>query len=412
MTFPSIYGINIYIGGNKLKKTILRLLTLIFLIMFCFSLCGCKNNAYKSFSKTIKYEDLDNVDKKMLSQLNKILYKSKENLWQNFNLKNKPLIMIRKDENDDKGKQNRKDISYYAINIDGIEKEATKKVKMPEGFYFKSVYRFNKVPDYLSRLNENHSLADDKLKIGNIDNIFYFKYNSKNFTTETENNIENLFPVSFSKSAFEYYVQNSWKLTYPKSIALTKKEISYIGLKYKIIEQLQKENKKEEINKKKINMLISEYISVEAERYSLNNKEYLEQERIKETVLGSSLYISFRASKLTNTKYDILQYENKSVTLSEVFNLMSQDKYPVTFISNDELSITGMILCISLNNIQGTKWQSEINKNDEEKTITLYDIIHDYYKKNKLKKINIEDIKEKYNYNKILEKSEKIQRLL
>ena len=91
---------------------------------------------------------------------------------------------------------------------------------------------------------------------------------------------------------------------------------------------------------------------------------------------------------------------------------MSQDKYPVTFISNDELSITGMILCISLNNIQGTKWQSEINKNDEEKTITLYDIIHDYYKKNKLKKINIEDIKEKYNYNKILEKSEKIQRLL
>ena len=129
-----------------MKKRLTSLVILLLTILFCFSIFGCEKVDNKFKGKVIKYENLDSIDKKMFSQLNKILYKSKEALWKDYNLKDKSFILIRKDEEDENGSRNRKNVSYYAINVNGMEEQDAKEVKMPKGFYFTSVYRFNKAP--------------------------------------------------------------------------------------------------------------------------------------------------------------------------------------------------------------------------------------------------------------------------
>ena len=94
MTFRFLCGINIYIGGMELKKGIIRIFVLLTCILLCLNITGCKNNNYQSFSKTIKYKELDNTDKKMLSELNKVLYKSKAVIWQELDLKKRRLIFF------------------------------------------------------------------------------------------------------------------------------------------------------------------------------------------------------------------------------------------------------------------------------------------------------------------------------
>ncbi|MFR6312204.1 hypothetical protein [Anaerofustis stercorihominis] len=99
-----------------MKKRLTSLVILLLTILFCFSAFGCEKADNKFKGKVIKYENLDSIDKKMFSQLNKILYNSKETLWKDYNLKDKSFFLISKDEEDENGSKNRKNVSYYAIN--------------------------------------------------------------------------------------------------------------------------------------------------------------------------------------------------------------------------------------------------------------------------------------------------------
>ncbi len=414
MTFRFLCGINIYIGGMELKKGIIRIFVLLTCILLCLNITGCKNNNYQSFSKTIKYKELDNTDKKMLSELNKVLYKSKAVIWQELDLKQRPLLLVRKDENDDKGNRSNKDISYFAININGIEDENVKKVSMPEGFYFDSVYRFNDVEDYLSSLNNNYSSTDDELNIAKSQNVFYFKYNSKNFNNKEYPN--EAFSAMFTKQAFNYYIQKDWpKYDNPASVGLTAKELSYIGIEYKIMDNIRKECNKDDVNIKKLNTLISEYVTVEQEREKIN-KTYIKDEREKITYEGSAFYVAIRAARLTETHYNLIFFgednEEKETAFYNTFTKMSKDEIPATYVSEQSLYSIGAQLCIMLNNLNINDWQKEINASYEDNVITIYDVIYKYYEDNKLKEKSIDDVKEKYDYDKILKEAKKIQRLL
>ncbi len=397
-----------------MKKGLTRIFILLICFLLCISITGCKNNNYQTFSKTIKYNELDNTDKKMLSELNKILYKSKAVIWQDLDLKQRPLLLVRKDETDEKGNKTNKDISYFAINIDGIEDENVKKVNMPDGFYFKSVYRFNDVEDYLSNLNSNYSSKDDKLNIAKSQNVFYFKYNSKNFNNEEYPN--DAFSPMFTKQAFNYYIQQEWpKYDEPASVGLTAKELSYIGIEYKIMDNVRKECNKTNVNIKKLNTLISEYITVEEEREKIN-ETYIKDEREKITYEGSAFYVAIRAARLTETPYNLIFFgnenEEKETAFFNTFKKMSEDEIPATYVSEQALYSIGAQLCIMLNNLNINDWQKEINSSNKDNIVNIYDIIYKYYEDNKLKEIDIDDIKDKYDYDDILKEAKKIQRLL
>ena len=166
-------------------------------------------------------------------------------------------------------------------------RDSAKEVKMPKGFYFKSVYRFNKAPLKVESIRGNFSDMDSDLSIGENKNIFCFKYNTNNFRKAVDPAYA--FSPFFTHEAFHYYMQNDWKIEgAPSSVALTKKEISYIGLKYKVLDKIRIENEKDKINKKKLNKLISEYISIEEKRKEIN-EGYLKEEHSKETAEGLSL---------------------------------------------------------------------------------------------------------------------------
>lgn len=414
MTFCFLCGINIYIGGIELKKGIIRIFVLLTCILLCLNITGCKNKNYQSFSKTIKYSELDNTDKKMLSELNKVLYKSKAVIWQDLDLKQKPLLLVRKDENDDKGNKSNKDISYFAINIAGIENENVKKVNMPKGFYFDSVYRFNNVEDYLSALNNNYSSKNDELTIAKSQNVFYFKYNSKSFNNEEYPN--EAFSAMFTKQAFNYYIQKDWpKYDNPASVGLTAKELSYIGVEYKIMDNIRKECNKDNVNINKLNTLISEYVTVEKEREKLN-ETYIKDEREKITYEGSAFYVAIRAARLTETPYNLIFFgednEEKETAFYNTFTKMSKDEIPATYVSEQSLYSIGAQLCIMLNNLNISDWQKEINASYDDNVVTIYDVIYKYYEDNKLKEKSIDDVKEKYDYDEILKEAKKIQRLL
>lgn len=395
-----------------MKKRLTSLVILLLTILFCFSAFGCEKADNKFKGKVIKYENLDSIDKKMFSQLNKILYNSKETLWKDYNLKDKSFILIRKDEEDENGSKNRKNVSYYAINVNGMEDQDAKEVKMPKGFYFKSVYRFNKAPLKIENIRGNFSDTGSDLTIGNSKNIFCFKYNTDNFRKAVDPAYA--FSPFFTHEAFHHYMQNDWKIEgAPSSVALTKKEISCIGLKYKVLDKMRTENEKDKISKKKLNKLISEYISIEEKRKEINER-YLNEEHSKETAEGTACYVGLKAARLTNTRYGVLAFTNnkEKVTFSDVLDAMSKDKYPTTFIGDWELYNTGMELCITLDNLGIKNWQKKLNSQTPDKPINLYDILKKYYKQNKLEEISIEKIEDKYNYKEILKKSEKIQRLL
>ena len=404
-----------------MKKGITKLFILCLLILLCFNFTACKNSNYKTYSKPIQYSSLDNTDKKMLSQLNKILYKSKAVIWQDLNLKNRSFILVRKDESDEKGNKNSADISYYAINVKGIDQLDAQVVKMPSGFYFDSVYRFNSVEDYLSSLNENYSSKNDTLSVAQSENVFYFKYNSKNFDTEDQSIS---FSPLFTKQAFNYYIQGTYpEYEEPTNVALTSKEISYIGLEYKIMDNIKKECSKSEISKRKLNTLVSEYVTVEKEREELN-EGYTKDERAKITYEGSAFYTAIRSARLTNTDFDLIYLnepkeiseeedtKKEPLTFSNIFEEMSEDNIPVTYMTNEGLNSIGAQLCIMLNNLNIQNWQEKINSSSEENIINIYDMVYKYYDDHNLKEISIDDIKDKYDYDEILEHAKKIQRLL
>jgi len=395
-----------------LKKGITKLLTVIFILMFVFSLSGCEQTDKRFRGKVIKYEKLDNIDKKMLSQLNKILYKSKENLWKDYELKDKAFILIRKDPYDEKGNRNNKNISYYAVNVKGIEKLSAKKVSLPSGFFFDSVYRFKDVPSNIDGIRGNYSEIGEDIKVGDSENVFCFKYNVDNFKSGGEPSIA--FSPFFTREAFHFYMQKNWKFEGdPISVGLTKKEISYIGLKYKVLDEIRKENEKENISIKRLNKLISEYIAIEEERKELH-ESYIIKEHSKETKEGAASYVALRASRLTDTRYGVLTFaDNKEkVTFSMMFDGMSKDKYPTTFLGDLELYNTGMELCLTLNNLNIKNWQKRLNNQTLKKPLNIYDILYKYYEDNKIARSTIDEIKDKYNYDKILKKSERILRLL
>ena len=298
----------------KNKKKIWMTIGAIMFVLFVGLVAVIVKN--KCFS--LQYEQLNNIDKKMLAEYNR-LYEQIETteLWTDFRLAEKPILAVSRDT-----------LNTYLINPKDFQGNLfAQQIDLPEEFKLPSVYRVAPiVPQVLTirlHIGSNFSTIGEKYPIfGN--EVYYVKYDNKK-SFEMKNTSSHFAPF-LAHESFHYYMQNDWKMEGKPEAELSDEDMKLLEKQYQILDEIQAELQSEK-NHEKLISYAKEYVDVVSKRIE-SNREYVLAELLHETAEGTAQYLTIKTSKMVGYDYGIMYFDNvKNVPLSDIFRQIEADQF-------------------------------------------------------------------------------------
>ncbi|ECJ9745148.1 hypothetical protein FQR52_01045 [Listeria monocytogenes] len=367
------------------------------------------------------YDQMDKTDQAFFKQLNSLYSKTKDKpLWQEYNLEENPVLFVKKGNQLNFSEETVNLIrgNVYAVGVKGLEgKWYAEKIKLPDSYKMPDVYRLAVTTPGIwatwSPLGNFSSIAIDEktgkttqtnMQVGNSPHVYYFKYG--------KNNLENPIKPSqaaipfYSHEAFHYFAQKDWQGS-DGNVDLESKDAewySLLGLQYKVLDTVMVEL--EQKDKAGVSAALSDYRVVSDARRELDSKNY-QNEKMHETTEGTAEYVGLKSSELTGGKLQLLSGARDDAH-RKFFILFESVANDPSFISEIKWNRydSGALLSSALDEVDSFDWQSAFNKKANNGSYTLDDQIHELTYSGKTNNLN--EIKQKYDFQNIKQLSEKL----
>ncbi|MBC2323749.1 hypothetical protein [Listeria booriae] len=340
------------------------------------------------------YDKMDTTDQSFFKQLNTLYTKTtKELLWQDYNLADKPVLFVRKGDhlNFSEDTINLIRGNVYAVGVKGLEgKWYATKIAMPRSYKMPDVYRlavttpgiwstWNPIGNFSSfSIDDSGQEVRSNMQLADSSYVYYFKYG--------KNNIENPVKASqsampfFAHEAFHYLQQYDWHTT-DGNIDVASKDVdwySLLGLQYSILDTIMDATGKQD--KAALEKALSDYVVVSDARRKQGISDY-QNEKQHETIEGTATYVGIKASAITGGKPKQLKLlegarDEKSRKFAVLFEGIAYDPSFVSEIKWNRYD-SGALLSSALDIVDSTDWQTTFNKKaSANKAFTLDDELH------------------------------------
>ncbi len=281
------------------------------------------------------YEDLNETDKIILSELANFYQKNKiQSIWSNYNFDDKTIVAL----NGTLG-------NTYIINPKKeIKSLFITKIDMPEDKKIE-VYRTSILDLQFLKIRMDFGNFNTIGKKCNVhgNEIYYTKYNLKE--SIEQRNTSRHYITFLTHEAFHYYMQENWPDGDGFTGNLTSEDIELISSEYDILSKIQVQLKKKVQSRKILIEYAKAYIDIVEKRIALNPK-YLKNELSVETIEGTANYVSIKASDMVNYDYGILYFDNtNNVKFSDIIPELKSGKINNSFLFNRMPYETGALLC-------------------------------------------------------------------
>lgn len=325
------------------------------------------------FNKLIRtdYSSLNENSKQILAEYEQF-YGKNPNLWNNYNLNEKTIVVVNKNFMGD----------LFIINPKKeIGSLFATKIKMPDSFKIK-VYRVSK--NYPKRLQYTMGNFNTKEKVYNIlgeDNVFYMKTDEDSLAPKF--NSKRFVPF-LAHEAFHYYMQQNWTDLTFRGMSYSDSEIALLDEEYKILDKIKDEVEKETSDKDLLDSNLKEYVSIMKKRKENTDKEKLKAELSEETIEGTAQYVGIKSAQSIDYDLGILYFTNTNkVKFSEIVPTIKDGKVDQSIIGSHIVYDSGALLCFAMDKLDFPDWQQTIIEKNDNDVYTINDLIEDHYDQSK-----------------------------
>lgn len=125
---------------------------------------------------------------------------------------------------------------------------------------------------------------------------------------------------------------------------------------------------------------VKKYI-VESEKLKKSNPAYFKDETMAETFEGTTTYVSAKAAKAANYKYNVTCFSDSKgqkiehIPFNELMPFIQNGQMDISSIPSNWIYSSGGLWCEVLNKLGNTTWQTQLNNQTSENPVTLYDLI-------------------------------------
>ena len=347
--------------GKKLfifKKVILTIIC----ILLIFSIGLLISNKFNS-----NYDDLNDVDKSILSQLD-LYFKSekKKEIWEGFKLSDKTVVAI-----DGIWKK-----AYVVNPKENISYLFGTKIKMPKNSNL-NVYRVSVLDPHVFSMRFDLGNFNTLNRQYNVygKNSYYTRYNKESVYAK---NSSRHYITFLNHESFHYYMQNNWADGSRFLEDIKDSDIELIKNEYDVLSNIQSELFKKSYEKDKLIKYAKEYVNIINKR-KIQNPDYLKAELSMETAEGSAEYVGIKASQCVGYDFGVMYFNNVSnVSFNKIIPLIKSKQLPINFLSDRMPYETGALLCQLLDALEIKDWQDRLNKQTIKKPLTIDMIISEY----------------------------------
>lgn len=325
------------------------------------------------FNKLIRtdYSSLNENSKQILAEYEQF-YDKNPNLWNNYNLNEKTIVVINKNLMGD----------LFIINPKKeIGSLFATKIKMPDSYKIK-VYRVSK--NYPKRLQYTMGNFNTKEKVYNIlgeDNVFYVKTDEDSLAPKFSSK---RFVPFLAHEAFHYYMQQNWTDLTFRGMSYSDSEIALLDEEYKILDKIKDEVEKETSDKDSLDSNLKEYVSIMKKRKENTDKEKLKAELFEETIEGTAQYVGIKSAQSIDYDLGILYFTNTNkVKFSEIVPTIKEGKVDQSIIGSHIVYDSGALLCFAMDKLDFPDWQQTLIEKNNNNVYTINDLIEDHYDQSK-----------------------------
>ena len=345
-----------------MKKLKIILLIIVLLIIFPIG-----------FNKLFKtdYSSLSENNKQILSEYDKF-YAKNPNLWNNYDLNKKTIVVLDKNFMGD----------LFIINPQKeIRSLFATRIKLPDSYKIK-VYRVSKnYPKRMQYIMGNFNTKDKVYNILGEKNIFYVKTDEDSLAPKF--NSKRFVPF-LSHEAFHYYMQQNWTDLTFRGMSYSDSEIALLDEEYKILDKIKDEVEKATSDKDLLDSHLKEYVSIMKKRKENTDKEKLKAELAEETIEGTAQYVGIKSAKSVDYDLGILYFINTNkVKFSEIVPTMKQGKVDQSIIGSHIVYDSGALLCFAMDKLDFLDWQQTLIEKNNNSIYTINDLIEDHYNQSK-----------------------------
>ncbi len=349
----------------KKKKIVWVVLCIVISVPLLFSvgLIG-KNKIFNT-----AYKQLNDTDQKMLAEYNE-LYGAfqKENLWKDFDLENKTILAVSKDNLN----------TYLLTPTNAPNNIFSKKIDMPDDFQLQEVYRIVPITPQVIKIRfdlvSNFNTIGESITVFKND-VYFIKYDAET-SFEKINQSEHFAPF-LTHESFHYYMQNNWRQYDRPNTELDNEGLQLFKNQYELLDLISEEIRSGSSKERLINYT-KQYVDIVSRRIE-NNEEYVLSELAHETAEGTAQYLSIKAADIVGYDFGIMYFDNvTNVPFADVFKQIEVGNLGVEFLANRMPYETGAQLCLLFDELQIPNWQEKLNAQTLDKPIGLYDVLKDY----------------------------------
>lgn len=296
---------------------------------------------------------------------------SKNNLWENFNLADKTIVIISDDT-----------ANAYIINPKNFNGNLlTQEITLPKEFTLKSVYRISPITPKLigMRLSGNFNTIGQTYSIFNND-VYFVKYDESN--SLEKKNFSSHFASFLSHEAFHYYMQNNWDIVSPPTTELSNDDKELLKQQYDVLNNIQEQLLSNTHDRDKLLEYANGYVNIVSKRIE-ENKDYVMSELAKETDEGTAQYVGIKSAKIVNYDYGVMYFDNiKNVPFSDIFVQLDKGGISTDYLYSRIPYESGAQLCFLFDELDIPNWQQKLNSQTKENPITLYNVLKEYLSQN------------------------------
>ncbi|EMF0042566.1 hypothetical protein VBH21_14190 [Enterococcus hirae] len=317
----------------------------------------------------MNYKDLSKSNQIMLQEIEDYYkaYKTKQ-VWAGYDLNKYSFLAV-----DGRGGE------AYLINPKKTVKSIfAKEINMPSDSAVK-VYRIAAMSPLLYKtygIGKFNTLGEQVNVCAN--EVFYLRYEKDKNIADGDYDSSH-FITFLAHEVFHNQVQTSWGNEDLggrfSTESLTDKDKELLATRYDILQTIQEEVWKGTPNLELLKQNIKKYI-VESEKLKKSNPAYFKEETMAETFEGTATYVSAKASKAANYKYNVTCYRNiEHIPFNKLMPIIEKGQMDISTISSDWVYSSGGLWCEVLDKLGNTKWQTRLNNQTTKNPVTLYNLV-------------------------------------
>ncbi len=315
-----------------------------------------------------RYEDLNEADQKVLSELDAYFQTSSEkDVWEGYDLQDKTIVAV-----------NGLFGPAYLINpSQQVSSVFAQKIIMPSNSSLQ-VYRISVLAPQVFGLRFEFGNFNTIGKTYHLfgDQVYFTKYTARKSLTPPYST--NHYITLLTHEAFHYYMQTAWPDGGRFSQSLSEADIDLIASEYEVLAKIQTELSQNSPSHTTLVQLAREYADIMAQRIAAN-PDYLKAEMAMETAEGTAQYVSIVASQIAGYDYGVMYFDNvKDVSFSQVIPALRAGNIQQSYLADRMPYETGALLCQLLNALNADSWQQQLNSQTKDSPVYLYTVITAY----------------------------------